>query len=49
MKSCPNCNRTFEDTFTFCLIDGSVLSAPMIPRKGERLHHDRVNLLLLKL
>lgn len=28
MKSCPTCNRTFEDTFTFCLIDGSVLSAP---------------------
>src|SRR5439155_5219962 len=28
MKSCPTCNRTFEDTFTFCLMDGSVLSAP---------------------
>jgi hypothetical protein len=31
MKSCPECNRTFEDTFTFCLIDGSVLSAPIDP------------------
>lgn len=31
MKSCPTCNRTFEDTFTFCLIDGSVLSAPYDP------------------
>lgn len=28
MKRCPTCERTFEDTFTFCLIDGSVLSAP---------------------
>jgi hypothetical protein len=31
MKACPTCNRTFEDTFTFCLIDGSVLSAPFDP------------------
>ena len=31
MKSCPTCKRTFEDTFTFCLIDGSVLSAPFDP------------------
>lgn len=31
MKSCPTCNRTFEDTFTFCLIDGSILSAPFDP------------------
>ncbi|MDT4895127.1 MAG: hypothetical protein QOH25_204 [Acidobacteriota bacterium] len=28
MKSCPTCNRTFEDTFTFCLADGSLLDAP---------------------
>src|SRR5437016_9684970 len=33
MKSCPTCNRTFEDTFTFCLIDGSILSAPFDPTK----------------
>ncbi|HKC63323.1 MAG TPA: hypothetical protein VKB86_06785 [Pyrinomonadaceae bacterium] len=31
MKSCPTCNRTFEDTFTFCLVDGSILSAPFDP------------------
>jgi hypothetical protein len=31
MKSCPQCNRTFEDTLTFCLIDGSILSAPFDP------------------
>lgn len=31
MKSCPTCNRTFEDTFTFCLIDGAILSAPFDP------------------
>lgn len=28
MKTCPACNRTFENTLTFCLVDGSVLSAP---------------------
>ena len=28
MKSCPTCNRTFDDSFTFCLADGSLLSAP---------------------
>ena len=28
MKRCPTCNRTFENTLTYCLIDGSVLSAP---------------------
>ena len=28
MKSCPTCARTFEDTLTYCLIDGSILSAP---------------------
>src|SRR5437868_10514726 len=31
MKSCPTCNRTFEDTFTFCLADGSLLNAPFDP------------------
>ena len=35
MKSCPTCNRTFEDTFTFCLIDGSILSAPFDPRERQ--------------
>lgn len=29
MKSCPTCDRTYaDDTFTFCLDDGSLLSAP---------------------
>src|SRR5712671_5759395 len=31
MKSCPDCNRTFDDTMTFCLVDGSILSAPFDP------------------
>lgn len=35
MKSCPTCHRTFEDTFTFCLIDGSVLSAPYDPEASN--------------
>lgn len=28
MKTCPKCHRTFEDSFSFCLEDGSVLSSP---------------------
>lgn len=28
MKKCPTCNRTYEDTATFCLADGSLLDAP---------------------
>lgn len=28
MKTCPACDRTFDDTMTFCLDDGSLLSAP---------------------
>ncbi|MEK6335851.1 MAG: hypothetical protein AABM67_13045, partial [Acidobacteriota bacterium] len=32
MKSCPTCNRTYpDDTLAFCLVDGSVLSAPYDP------------------
>lgn len=31
MKSCPTCKRTFEDTTVFCLVDGSILSAPFDP------------------
>lgn len=32
MKSCPTCNRTYpDDTIAFCLVDGSVLSAPYDP------------------
>ena len=36
MKSCPTCNRTFEDTMTFCLVDGSILSAPFDPNVERR-------------
>lgn len=36
MKSCPACHRTFEDTLTFCLVDGSILSAPFDPQKTQR-------------
>lgn len=32
MKNCPICNRTYsDDTFTFCLNDGALLSAPYDP------------------
>jgi hypothetical protein len=41
MKSCPTCNRTFEDTFTFCLIDGSILSAPFDPQATWQNPHVR--------
>ena len=37
MKSCPTCNRTFEDSFTFCLMDGAVLSAPFDPQATQRI------------
>ena len=37
MKSCPTCNRTFDDTMTFCLVDGSILSAPFDPKATEQL------------
>ena len=37
MKSCPTCNRTYpDDTLAFCLVDGSVLSAPYDAGKGEQ-------------
>ena len=42
MKSCPTCNRTFEDSFTFCLIDGAVLSAPFDPEATRRIPEARV-------
>jgi hypothetical protein len=32
MKRCPECNRTFSDeTLSFCLVDGAILSAPYDP------------------
>lgn len=36
MKSCPTCNRTFEDTLTYCVVDGSILSAPFDPEAARR-------------
>jgi predicted lipid-binding transport protein (Tim44 family) len=42
MKSCPTCNRTFEDSFTFCLIDGAVLSAPFDPAATKRIPEARI-------
>lgn len=37
MKSCPTCKRTFDDTLTFCLVDGSILSAPFDPQVTQHL------------
>ena len=32
MKRCPHCERTYADeTITFCLVDGALLSAPYDP------------------
>lgn len=34
MKRCPTCNRTYpDDSFAFCLADGSLLSAPYDPQQ----------------
>lgn len=41
MKSCPTCNRTFEDTFTFCLADGSLLNAPFDPQATQKIPEPR--------
>ena len=36
MKRCPTCNRTYaSDEFTFCLDDGSLLSAPYDPQQSQ--------------
>ncbi len=36
MKSCPTCKRTYpDDTLAFCLVDGSVLSAPFDPNADQ--------------
>ncbi|PYS51001.1 MAG: hypothetical protein DMF68_05525 [Acidobacteria bacterium] len=38
MKSCPACNRTYsDDSFTFCLDDGALLSAPYDPQATLRI------------
>ena len=44
MKSCPTCSRTFDDTFTFCLVDGAILSAPYDPQATQRIPDVRVTI-----
>ena len=44
MKKCPTCKRTFEDTFTFCLKDGSVLNPPLDPEATLLIHAKDTNL-----
>ena len=41
MKSCPTCKRTFDDTMSFCLVDGSILSAPFDTQATEALPSSR--------
>lgn len=36
MKRCPTCSRTFEESLTFCLVDGAVLSAPFDYQETEK-------------
>ena len=42
MKSCPTCNRTFEDDLTFCLVDGAILSSPYDPQATQRIPEPRI-------
>ena len=43
MKSCPTCHRTYSDeTITFCLVDGSILSAPYEPEATRPLGAARI-------
>ena len=43
MKACPTCQRTYADeTLTFCLVDGSVLSAPYDPHETLHLPAPRI-------
>lgn len=43
MKSCPTCGRTFsDDTLTYCLGDGSLLSAPYEPEATLSLPLSRI-------
>lgn len=38
MKQCPTCHRTYADeTLTYCLADGSLLSAPYDPEATQRI------------
>ncbi len=43
MKSCPACNSTYsDDSITFCLVDGSILSAPYEPEATQRIPAARI-------
>jgi hypothetical protein len=45
MKNCPICNRTYADeTLTFCLSDGSLLSAPYDPDATQRIPRYQENI-----
>lgn len=42
MKACPTCKRTYADeSLTFCLVDGSILSAPYDPHETLRINAPR--------
>ena len=44
MKACPTCHRTYADeSLTYCLADGSLLSAPYDPEATQRLHLSHTN------
>lgn len=44
MKSCPTCNRTFEDTLTYCLVDGAISKFVIaIPNFGIAVHGQRIS------
>ena len=43
MKACPTCQRTYADeALTFCLVDGSILSAPYDPHETLHLPATRI-------
>lgn len=43
MKQCPQCNRTYADnSLTYCLADGSLLSAPYDPETTQRIQAPRI-------
>ena len=44
MKTCPVCKRTFEDNLTFCLMDGTVLSAPDDEDQGRSVTAPRMTM-----
>lgn len=44
MKECPTCNRTYADeTLTFCMADGSLLSAPYDTEATQRIPTHRTS------